>query len=199
MRMEELWRDECNKLPDDKNAPGKSITVLASLLRDKLSESERKAELRRLSSSKSQGIKPTDWDEALAQAFVMVLIEDRDRAELVNLLSHSCPDYFGINKLELILVTYGEKFLEDPILVLFDAYSAASSQESKESIVIVLGRAFFRLRQQVKGDEQFVRESKKWYVEHRKSLAVNPDYGLNYDGTLGHEPELFIENGERKP
>jgi len=185
-----IWEQAVDRLsPNDKGAPEKKVDILTSLLRDRVSTAERDREFGRLLATCGGG-SMSSFDGTLAQSFVDILLEERDRDRLATLLAHCCPGYVGMSPIEFYLANYGQRFMADPILVLIDAYERSEDAQSKETICAALRRGFRRLRGHQESDPEFIRRCKQWYVENRSRVRLNPDYGLNRDWPTGEE--LFV-------
>ena len=88
------------------------------------------------------------------------------------LLSGKCPRYVGAVPVELYLGIASA----DNLLILFDSYNHSASEDAKNTIMEILSRVFRAQREQLKDEKAFIDASKKWYLDNRARLKVNPYY-----------------------
>ncbi len=125
-------------------------------------------------------------NDALA-LLVKTLVKSRDRECLVELLSKRCPSRLDVyENIEYGLVFWGEykltlwgKRLEDPILILGEAYAKCQEPETRRILAAAVRRAFVGMGISGKDDAQYVANAMQWYESHKGHLKVNDRYPHN--------------------
>jgi hypothetical protein len=138
---------------------------------------------------------------------VKVFVELGDRDSLVTLLSARCPGRiveFPPETIEYYLAFRG-KNLENPILVLGEAYAKCAVAETRHDIAAAVRRGFADLGVRGKDDTDYVAEAMKWYAEEKDNVVASREFGKN-DREMPLEayeryPELYNKPGDwgRKP
>jgi hypothetical protein len=110
------------------------------------------------------------------------LIQRRERAELVALLSENPP--YSVERaepLEFRLATLHAvppPWLERPLLILTEAYVLARKPTAKARLLKMLGDSFPSIRADHKTDDAaFVDAVTAWYTANMEQLRLNPKYG----------------------
>lgn len=118
--------------------------------------------------------------QSLLQALVITFADDGDRGGLVKLLSRRCPHRVLMSyDIEFYLQHYTGKKIEDPILILNDAYERCKVTETRHEIAQAFHRAFRGSGIQGNDDNEIIRNATQWYKENKKQLTTNDDYSDN--------------------
>ena len=120
-----------------------------------------------------------------------------DRESLVGLLSKRCPSRIeGPELIEFWLAFRGER-LEDPILILGEAYARCQVPETRHILAASpVHRAFADFRSTAKTTRNLSRRAMRWYAKEKDDLLVNQAYTLN---ETGHGGEFSINSYETRP
>jgi hypothetical protein len=113
-----------------------------------------------------------DYDRALLECFVSVAVEERNGEKLTCLLTMNCPYAIGFQPTEFYMATAWK----EGILILFESFSNSHSQEARQAVMQALRRAFNTQHAEFKDDAEFVARAKRWFLQNRGRLKVNPDY-----------------------
>lgn len=121
----------------------------------------------------------SDFDNAVLNVMVEILVDLADRDSLVKMLSTRCPNYIcHYAYIEYNLVFHGYK-LKDPILILGEAYSKCRVAEVRYDIASAVRRSFAGLGIRGKDDADFVKNAMQWYEKEKDHLTVNSLYWEN--------------------
>ena len=128
---------------------------------------------------------PADRDErtafadGLLQAIVIVSVDSGDRQALTTLFATRYPEQLFINyDTESYIVACGKK-LQDPVLVLFEAYSQSKDRKVQDKIAVAVRHAFTASGVVGKADSEFLNNAETWYKGHKKQLELNLEYNQN--------------------
>lgn len=134
-----------------------------------------------------------EYEQTFIQTLVSRNIAAQDRSALVALLSSRCPASIGAVHIELHLL-YSS--IQAPLLVLFDSYDRATNVHTKKDLLWILGHAFRSLRERLTGDDEFVSQSREWYLQNHAKLEPNPYY--HPDALFAEFRELFVVKSQRQ-
>jgi hypothetical protein len=195
--IERRWhsiQDAYDKTPE--KIPGEGKTkwqhfqdLLERLFRKDLCDRE----LRKLAGAATtapEGLFANDAVEFMARRFVDL----GDRDSLLKLLSARCPGRVGggaYNEFEFYLVYRGKR-LNDPILILGEAYSKCHVPATRHAIAAAVRRAFGGLGISGTDETDYVNNAMQWYQKEKEHLGVNPNYWRN-------EMLVPLEDYERNP
>ena len=187
--LTERWEQERAHLDKlSKSYPANQLAILKSLL-DKLPPEQVAREFERIRSMPVGFREMSDFDENLLQVFVIKAAQQKDRTNLVYLLSGHCPRFIATDGIELYLALSG---MPDPLLILFDSYSKADKEVARKELIEALSSVFRDLRREHPGDHDFVDASKEWYVKHQNKLRVNPYY--QPDSNFSESRDFFVNS-----
>jgi len=123
---------------------------------------------------------------------VKALVELEERDTLVSLLSTRCPGRVGGHTTIEFHLAYWGRALEDPILILGDAYSKCQVPDVRHDIAAAVRRGFAGLGIRGKNDAEFVANAMQWYEQEKDHLVVNREFWRN-------EVRIELEVHERRP
>lgn len=187
INLRQMWEENIKKLDkQSKDYPIRKLEMLRSLL-NQAPEQQVEYELERIKTSPIDYSHLDEYEQTFMQAFAVKHVEASDRVKLVALLSSKCPRYIGAEPIELYLANSA---IQDPLLVLFDSYEQAPNKQTKESLLWILRDTFKTLQKQFPNNEEFVAASKKWYLSHKDSVKVNPNY--HPDSPFSENQQLLI-------
>jgi hypothetical protein len=169
-----------------KDYPARRLQILRPLLADAPDDVIR-SEFERIRSSPTDVQDMSEYDLTLLQEFVGAAVKKGDRDKLVYLLSAKCPPFIGTQAIELYLA---DSSLNAPLIVLFDSYEKATTEQSKRFILEVLNRVFGSVVQEHTSEERFLNASKDWYLNVGLKLKINIYY---HPAALSNsDRELFL-------
>lgn len=119
--------------------------------------------------------KLSPWEEDILSVSLQRLRTVGNREGVVKLLSLYFRPRTVVSNFDWFLVKHYGDWLEDPILLLCDAYERTGRPEVKESILSLLASAFPMVPREGDGDA-FVQSCRQWYLKHKDRLVLNPDY-----------------------
>jgi hypothetical protein len=192
---------DLSDLPREKHR-GTRIHVLVKLLKERLSSEE----LHELAASfATTPVDPKEWKVfpcELIQALVDLLQDSADREGLITLLSTRCPPWVHRVPIEDILVESSPTYLEDPVLILGDAYGKSQVPQVREALALAVRRGFTGHGVRGKDDDEFVKNAMKWYEQNKSHLEPNLSYKFNQDtdgavlDAVGPDgvPPAFVKN-----
>ncbi len=174
MAIREEVRD---KTRDSESGPPKSHyvalrTAYVQAIRSQLSSREIECLIDSLKTLPRGGSSLSQDQILLVDALVIFCCEQKDRALLTRLLATACPEYVELTRIESYVARAGPG--RDPILILADAFDAASDPEVRGRIADAFRAGFASLNSDQ--DEEVVRKSREWYMIHRDEYVINPDY-----------------------
>ncbi len=184
-----LWEarvKELDLLKVDRNLPVVKLTILQELLSQATPE-QIQNELERIRSSPTSASQFSAYDQTLLQAFVENMVKKGDRDGLVYLLTAKCPGFVGVDSIELYLA---DSNLPNPLLVLFDSYEKATTDDSKRALLDILTRVFRFIPKRRGEEKEFLAASKDWYLRIGNKLKINIYY--HPVSRAGPNGELFI-------
>ncbi|MDZ4850144.1 MAG: TIGR03067 domain-containing protein [Pirellulaceae bacterium] len=150
------------------------VRMQGDLLRKRFSDND----VRQLAANcESLPVHWRDWsefDRAVVHFMFDVLVYLRDRESLVTLLSTRFPLRIGNWPIEESLAR--EARLNNPILILGEAYAKCRIPEVRHDIAAAVRRAFGGLGITGKDDADFVTNALQWYGKNKQHLAVNTGY-----------------------
>jgi hypothetical protein len=191
VKLREAWEEKTkglNKLSHD--YPMEKLVALESLLAQ-LPEQQVEDEFAKIAGS---AVGYSDLDE-YEQTFVQVLVGKKvsaqDRSALVALFSSKAPEFFGGEPVAIYL-SYSK--IPEPLLVLFDSYERTTNANTKKDLLSILSHAFRNLREKSTGDDEFLIQSKQWYLQNHAKLEVNPYY--HPDSSFPDQQELFVDKSK---
>ena len=152
-------------------------------------------------------------------AFIITsFVDSGDRSALVKLLATRCPSRVVEGAtIEGFLCAWGGlpqasyfKFccnrLNDPILVLGEAYAMSRVPETRRQLAAAVRRGFADIPVHGKGDAEYVANAMRWYEQGKDHLEHDPSYVLNELGSFNveryeREPDLYEKprGSERQP
>ncbi len=117
------------------------------------------------------------FHKSVLSYMIMRFIQSGDRERLVKLLSKRFPDQLGFSgvPIEYGLVLWGEE-MNNPILILGEAYKKCEEPQVRHHIAIVIRRAFLGSGIKEKDDDEFVSNAMQWYSEEKDNLVLNLHY-----------------------
>lgn len=121
----------------------------------------------------------SEFERCTIEEMLQVFVTSGDRDNLVKLLSTRCPSHYGFMDIEDYLVRIGEKKLEDPVLILGEAYSKCQVPQVRKVIAKAARRGLKGFGIRANNDAEFVERAMKWYEQEKDHLAFNPEYGSN--------------------
>lgn len=189
-----LWDIYCNE-PDKislnkRDTYRQLVRMQGDLLRTRLSNDD---VCRLAATCGSLPVHCREWskfENAVMEFMVEVCAYSRDRESLVTLLSTRFPLRVGNWPIECYLAVRAR--LNDPILILGEAYSKCRVPEVRHDIAAAVRRAFGGLGIPGKDDAEFVASAMRWYEKEREHLTV--DIGDNSSGYI--DPMLPLEPEE---
>jgi hypothetical protein len=156
----------------------------------------------------------SQYENAVLEYMVDAFVQAGDRESLVDLLSTRMPDPLYYNNIEWYLVRMGKK-LQDPIVVLGEAYAKSEEPYVRRLIADALRRGFTSLGVKGKSDDEFITNAMQWYEKEKSHLRLNiqyystgspaPPYDVIEQNSGGRLPErhyekhppLFVEKTEQ--
>jgi uncharacterized protein (TIGR03067 family) len=105
-------------------------------------------------------------------------LENGDRDSLVTMLSKRCPNRVVSAPIEIRLASWGYR-IQDPILILGQAYSKCQDPQTCHNLAAAVRRGFAGLGIQGKDDADYVKNAMQWYEKEKDHLAVNTKYHRN--------------------
>ena len=133
----------------------------------------------------------SQFANSLLAFMVHAFIRQGDRSALVQLLSVRCPSRVGFRTtIEASLA--GAETLQDPILILGEAYSKSTVPEVRHDLAAAVRRGFTDLGIRGDDDTDFVASAMKWYKAERVCLIPNETYSRN-------DWEVSVEDYEQDP
>ena len=180
LEIEREWgRARAPSNVDSGDRYGWGIEQLARIVKSRLS----KEEIRRVAGSCAT--MPAERDErsafadGLLQAIVIVSVETGDRQALTALLATRYPEQLFIDyDTESYIVAQGKE-LQDPILVLFEAYSQSKDPKVQVKIAAAVRHAFAASGVVGKADSEFLKNAETWYKRRKDQLERNLEYNHN--------------------
>jgi hypothetical protein len=192
MKLREAWEDKIKGLNKQlKDYPLQKINAFDSLLAQ-VTEEEVKNEFEKIAQSPVGYSDLDEYQKTFVQVLIMRKVKERDRAALVALFSSKAPEFYGGEPIAIYLSDSG---IPDPLLVLFDSYDRTTNADTKRDLLAILGHAFRNLREKLTGDE-FVIQSRTWYLQNHAKLEVNPYY--HPDSLFPDQQELFVKKPNRQ-
>lgn len=177
---------------DSKNDHEDLRMAMDSLLARQLSDENVRQLVATCDTLPVKGKDRSDFDNAVLQFMVIILVEAGDREHLVKLLATRCPRrIYPALPIELYLPMFGYK-LKDPIEVLGEAYSQCKVPEVRHRLAAVVRRGFAGFGIQGTDDAQFVENAMQWYEKEKHHLAVNGSYWED-DLPQPRKPEPLFE------
>lgn len=160
-------------------------------------------------SCKALPVDPNDWNPFVYDVF-MGVFGRLDRNGLIDVLSTRCPYGLGDYSLEFGLAALRRKApnkLQDPVMILGEAYVKCQVPEVRRIIIWPIRRGFAGHGIEGKDDSEFVRNAMEWYEKNKGNLAVNSQYSwIEYVGPVAKhqqdDPQYFdreIASGNRQP
>ncbi len=138
--------------------------------------------LRELAASSKLALIPDDHDsfvDSILAYMAKSFVESGDRQSLVELLAMRCPYLIdGPKTIECFLAVRGWR-LNDPILVLGEAYAKCRVPETRHALAASARRGFADLGIRGKDDEEFVNNAMRWYEKEKGHLIANDLYFMN--------------------
>jgi hypothetical protein len=133
---------------------------------------------------------------AILTHMVEAFVKSGNRQCLVDFLAQRCPGRIhGPEDIEFYVAFHGKK-LNDPILVLGEAYAKCGVPETRLALAASVRRGFAGLGIPGKDDAEFVSNAMKWYEKEKGHLSVNADYTLNETSNGGR---FTIQSYEKNP
>jgi len=175
-RLKRQWESETTDFfngPHFMNIADERVAILKRLLKDSPS-SVMESEFDRVCSGPVPLVRTQelDYDRALVETFISLAVDQKTSEKLMRLLSMNCPYAVGFVPLEGYL---GEAW-DDAIPLLCDAFKQAKNPAAKDAILLSLSHAFSTLRAKFKDDDEFIEQARRWYLENRRTVEVNPNY-----------------------
>jgi len=172
-KIKNEWIKESGRFRESKSFSSQRVEILARLLREAPTNVV-EGEFRRLCLVEVPDgpNEAFDYDKTLLEALILNAVKRRDAARLSALLSANCPSHIGFIPLEF----YVAQEWPGGFTVLFDSYAKAKSEHAKQGLMLCLGRAFGPLREQSRGNEQFVAAAERWYKENHEKANINQKY-----------------------
>lgn len=194
LKLREAWEEKTkglNKLSHD--YPVEKLVALESLLAQ-LPQQQVKGEFDKIARSPGGYSDLDEYEQTFVQVLVSKNVSAQDRSALVALFSSKAPEFYGGAPI-VIYLSYHLR-IPDPLLVLFDSYERTSNANTKKDLLSILGHAFRNLREKLTGDDEFVVQSKQWYLQNHAKLEVNPYY--HPDSHFPDQQELFVDKAKRQ-
>jgi hypothetical protein len=119
----------------------------------------------------------SEFDRSAIESLFETFVLSGDRENLVTLLASRCASEYSFERVEAYLIRHGKQKLNDPILVLGEAYSRSEDLQVRKTIAEAARRSFKGLGVRGNDDAEFVDRAMRWYEKHRDQLIVNPEYG----------------------
>jgi hypothetical protein len=192
-----------NRLPlppdtNSKSAWGWRQEELVKLLKKELTGQELR-EIGTFSAGIPIGEKDRDgYAHGLACALLSVFLYAKDRDCLVSLLSNICPRPSLYYEIEFYLAFYGEQEkLEDPILILGDAYAKSTAPQVRKELAEAVRRGFAGLGVRGADDDEYVENAMRWYRWNRWQYVVDMRYGSN--DVVSPKGPLFVKRRPEMP
>ena len=193
LKIREAWEDKTkglNKLSHD--YPLEKLDALRSLL-GQVPEQQIKNEFDRIAQLPGGYWDLSDYEQVFVQALIVNNREAQNRPALVTVFSSKAPEFIATVPF-VISLSYSK--IPDPLLVLFDSYDRATNANTKKDLLLILGHAFRKLREELTGDDEFLIQSKQWYLQNHAKLEVNPYYHPN--SLFPDQQELFVDKSKRQ-
>ena len=189
LKLREAWEDKTKGLnKQSHDYPLEKLDALRSLL-SQVPEQQVKNEFDRIAQSPVGYWELNEYEQTFVQASIMSQVEAQDRSALVALFSSKAPEFIGAEPIALYLSISSS--IQDPLLVLFDSYDKTTNVETKKDLLSMLGHAFRSIREKSTADEEFVSQSKQWYLQNHTKLELNPYY--HPDSLFPELRELFVQ------
>jgi hypothetical protein len=186
--LEVSWRKKTEKLSrQSKDWPRRYLDALVNLL-EQAPDEQFAAELERVRSSKSDYALMSDYDQTLLVALTVKLLDQKMTDKIVYLLSGKCPRTIATVPIEKY---FAIKSL-DNLVLLFDSYQTAISEDAKRTNFKALAAAFRNLHKRNEDEDQFIARARQWFVGNQSSLKVNPYYAPN--GLSKSTRDFFLIN-----
>jgi hypothetical protein len=175
-------------------------------LRDLISTQVSDDDVRRLADSSAElPVRYQDRSEftnRVLEHIISAFVASGDRGSLVNLLSQRFVPRVGIGEtIELRLAFRGNR-LNDPILVLGEAYSKCTIPSVRHDIAAAVRRGFTDLGIRGEDDADFVKKAMRWYEKEKSDLVPNIAYVQNDDDfpveQYGEDPSSYERNASRR-
>jgi hypothetical protein len=193
LKLRETWEDKIKGLnKQSHDYPSEKLEALRSLL-VQVPEQQIKNEFDRIAQLPSGYWDLSDYEQVFLQALIVNNLEVQNRPALVALFSSKAPEFIATVPLAIYL-SYSR--IPDPLLVLFESYERTTNANTKKDLLSILGHAFRNLREKLTGDDEFVVQSKQWYLQNHAKLEVNPYY--HPDSSFPDQQELFIDKSKRQ-
>lgn len=162
---------------DLKSYVTEQVTVLKELL-SKAPEGAVEFEFTRMRSTNVSLELATDdlderYDIVMLETLVVRSIDAKDRSRLLALLTYNCPRE-GEHMMPLEM--YSAVKWPESILVIFEAHDQTASESVKKEILLHLSHTFDSLRNKFADDSVFMKEARKWFIENRDRVTINPRY-----------------------
>ena len=158
---------------------GESRRLIETLFRRRLAESDvyqLAASCEVLPTARIHG---SEFEYDLLAFLVKAFVDLGDREALVELLSKRCPSLIDWPQTIEFYLAFRGQDLDDPILILGDAYSKSESPEVRRRLASSIRRAFGGLGIDGVEDADFVANARQWYERERDQLVVNGDFWRN--------------------
>jgi len=193
LKLREAWEDKIkglNTLSHD--YPMEKLVALESLLAQ-LPQQHVKDESYKIGGTPVGYSDLGEYEQTFIQVLVSKNVSAQDRSALVALFSSKAPEFIGG---EPVAIYLSDSRIPDPLLVLFESYEKTTNANTKKTCLAILGHAFRNLREKLTGDDEFVVQSKQWYLQNHAKLEVNPYY--HPDSAFPDQQELFIDKSKRQ-
>lgn len=191
LKLREAWEDKTkglNKL--SKDYPLEKLNALRSLL-PQVPEQQIKNEFERIAQLPGGYSDLNDYEQVFVQALIANNLEVQNRPALLGVFSSKAPEFIAAEPVALYLS--GSK-IPDPLLVLFDSYEKTTNANTKKDLLSILDHAFSNLREKSTGDDEFVSQSKAWYLQNHAKYELNPYY--HPGSSFPDQKVLFIDKSK---
>lgn len=193
LKLREAWEDKTKGLnKQSHDYPLERLDALRSLLAQ-VPEQQIKNEFDRIAQLPSGYWELSDYEQVFVQALIVNNLEVGNRPALVAVFSSKAPEFIATVPVAIHL---SNSRIPDPLLVLFDSYERTTNANTKKDLLSILGHAFRNLREKLTGDDEFLIQSKQWYLQNHAKLEVNPYY--HPDSSFPDQQDLFVVKSKRK-
>jgi hypothetical protein len=194
INLRTAWEDKIRGLDKQlKDYPLEKLNALRSLLAQ-VPEQQVKNEFERIAQLTSGYSDLTDYEQVFVQALIVNNLAVPNRPALVAVFSSKAPEFIGA---EPVAIYLSNSKIPDPLLILFDSYEKTTNANTKKDLRSILSHAFRTLREKITGDDEFVSQSKQWYLQNYAKFELNPNY--HPGSSFPDQQELFIEKSKRQP
>lgn len=122
---------------------------------------------------------PQSFESFAESALVYDMLANKEEVTLTQFLAVRCPDQVFMTSTEYFIAEQGLNRLQDPILVLANAYQQAKPGKNRDRIFRVLTRGLPRIvGDGVEADR--VRALRRWYMRNRPDLQINREYDTEH-------------------